>query len=168
MYMVVTGSKKAQVFLYLYGPAGSGKTMFANFLSAVIGRERVIYTSLKALNTDKFETYNLRFKNLINIPDAARYETDAPVLKQLTGNDPIEARAKYIQGTFKVKRVGNIMITSNHAFKSRDNTPAMLRRLIPFLTPQTHTKYKQGEPLIYPTPSGFEGPGVGELSGILN
>jgi len=168
MYAVLTASKKAQVFIYLYGPAGSGKTMFSNYLAAIIGRERVIYTTLKALNTDKFEPYNLRFKNLINIPDATRYETDVPVLKQLTGNDPIEARAKYIQGTFEVKKVGNVMVTSNHAFKSRDNTPAMMRRLIPFLTTQKHTKHKQGVPLIYTTESGFEGPGVSELPGILN
>ena len=170
MHAVVTGCKKAQVFLYLYGPAGSGKTMFANFLTAVIGRDRVVYTTLKSLNTDRFEVYNIRFKNLINISDAARYEADVPILKQIVGSDPISANAKYVQGTFQLTRTGLVMITSNHPFKTRDNTAAMLRRLIPFKTTLSPIQdiYKDGEPLIFPSDNGFAGPGTSELPGILN
>jgi phage/plasmid-associated DNA primase len=168
MHTVLTMNKKAQVFLYLYGPAGAGKTMFANYLAALIGRERVIYTSLKNLNTDRFETYNLRFKALINITDAERYEADVPILKQIVGSDPINANAKYVQGSIEIKRIGNLMIVSNHPFKSKDNSAALMRRLIPFKV-TAFDKYKSdGVPLLEPTDGGFIGPGLHELPGILN
>lgn len=168
MHTVLTYSKKVQIFLYLYGPAGSGKTMFSNFLAALIGRERVIYTTLKNLNTDRFEIYNLRFKSLINISDAERFEADVPILKQIVGSDPLNANIKYIQGSVEIKKVGNVMIVSNHPFKSRDNSSALLRRLVPFQTTFDHTLKKGRTPLVEPHEDGFQGPGISELPGILN
>jgi putative DNA primase/helicase len=131
-HTVICGSKEAQVFFYLYGPAASGKTMLSNYLAALIGRDRVIYTTLKKLNTDHFELYNLRFKALIQISDSERYELDIPILKQLVGSDPIHASVKYVQGSFPLKHIGNLMIISNHEFKSKDNTAAIVRRIVPF------------------------------------
>jgi phage/plasmid-associated DNA primase len=131
-HTVICGSKEAQVFFYLYGPAASGKTMLSNYLAALIGRDRVIYTTLKKLNTDMFELYNLRFKALIQISDSERYELDIPILKQLVGSDPIHASVKYVQGSFPLKHIGNLMIISNHEFKSKDNTAAIVRRIVPF------------------------------------
>lgn len=142
--------------------------MFANFLSALIGRQRVIYTSLRNLNTDRFETYNLRFKSLINITDAERYEADVPILKQIVGSDPINANAKYVQGSIEIKRLGNLMIVSNHPFKTKDNTAALMRRLVPFKASLPPAAVQIEGPLLSPLDDVFVGPGSEELPGILN
>jgi phage/plasmid-associated DNA primase len=172
MYTVLTMHKDAQIVLYLYGPAASGKTMFANFMCALIGRDRVVHITLKNLNTDRFKLYNLRDKALICIADAERYEADSSVIKRIVGSDPLSANAKYVQGSLPISHVGNLMIVSKHLFKSKDNTAALARRLLPF---SVEPRKVQGEMKVQPqrpllTPNGFDfvGPGNLELPGILN
>lgn len=165
MRVVLEGYKQSQVFLYVLGPGGTGKTMFANTLMALLGRDRVIQTSLKALNHDQFETYNLIGKPLIMISEADSYSGELVILKQIVGNDTIKGRAKYVQGSFDIHETGNVMVVSNNPFASKEGSTAIMRRLLIFPATKIHTGRLA---LIEPTSNGFEGPLALELPGILN
>ena len=89
---------EAQIFLYIMGPGGTGKSVFANLTTAFIGKESAITTSLKVLNSDRFEITNLVGKKLISIVDSTFYKGDVSVLKMLTGGDSLMGRTKYAQG----------------------------------------------------------------------
>ena len=65
---------------------------------AFIGKESAITTSLKVLNSDRFEITNLVGKKLISIVDSTFYKGDVSVLKMLTGGDSLMG----------AKRVGRI------------------------------------------------------------
>lgn len=167
MRVVLAGSKSAQVFLYILGPGSTGKSVFANTLVALVGKDRVIQTTLKNLNTDVFELYNLIGKPLIMISDSELYTGDLSLLKQIVGNDKIQGRAKYVQGTFDIKKTGNVMIVANVLFSNKDQSTAVTRRLLPFIADNITNKR---ELLIEPDSSeiGFNGVLSQELSGILN
>lgn len=164
MRVVLASSKSAQVFLYIFGPGSTGKSVFANTLNALLGSKRVVHTSLKALNTDQFETYNLVGKPLIVIADSELYEGDLNILKQITGNDVISGRAKYVQGAFEIHKTGNVMIIANVPFFSRESGNAIQRRLLLFVADKIVTNRKL---LIEPQSGGFFGPLADELPQIL-
>lgn len=165
MRVVLAGSKDAQVFMYIVGPGSTGKSIFAHVLSALLGSERVIQTTLKSLNLDQFETFNLIGKPLIMISDSEAYQGDLTMLKQIVGNDVIRGRAKYVQGSFDVKKTGNIMIIANSNFTAKEMSTAILRRLIVFPAVNISDKRK---PLIEPSQNTFTGILADELPGILN
>ena len=168
MLIVLLGNKESQKFLYLHGAAKTGKTVFTNVLAALIGKKRVITTNLKQIHQDKFETYNLIGKALILIPDAEDFAADVTVLKQLVGGDILHARAKYIQGTFEFRVPGNVLLVSNHYFKAKDSSAAVLRRLLYY--PANNVIKNSAITLIEPAnnENDYYGPLCDELPGILN
>lgn len=166
MHSLLTVDKSAQVFLYVYGLPGSGKSMLSNYIQAILGKDKVVNTSLKSLNTDRFELHNLRGKPLILINDAERYEADAPILKQITGSDTISSSCKYVQGSFPMDQVGLVMIISNHPLVSKDNADPLSRRYASIKSCKPEGGYTS-IPLIYQVGDTF----VllhDELSGIFN
>lgn len=121
------------------------------------------------MQNDRFETFNLIGFPLIVINDAEMYEADVSILKQITGNDAVFARQKYVQGASALRVTGNIMLTSNHRFRTRDSSSAIARRLIFF--PTVPKKGNKGSLLTFETTNckiGYSGDFVGELPGILN
>jgi len=164
MRVVLAGSKSAQVFLYIYGPGSTGKSVFANTLIALLGTKRVVHTSLKALNTDQFETYNLIGKPLIMIADSELYEGDLTILKQITGGDVIAGRAKYVQEAFEIRETGNVMIIANAPFFSKESGNAVIRRLLLFVANNVVQRKKV---LIESRGGDYVGPLVDELPQIL-
>jgi putative DNA primase/helicase len=167
MRVILAGNKEAQVFLYLVGPGATGKSVFANVVMALVGKDRVVQTTLKNLNTDIFELYNIIGKPLIMISDSEFYTGDMSIIKQITGNDKLHGRAKYVQGSFEIAVTGNIICVGNQLFSTREQSNAITRRLIPFLADNISTSRKV---LIEPNASavGFYGPLADELPGILN
>lgn len=164
MRVVLAASKTAQVFLYIFGPGGTGKSIFSHVLTALLGQKRVVQTTLKALNTDQFESFNLIGKPLIMISDSEGYEGDLTILKQITGNDIIAGRAKYVQGAFEISRTGNVMVIANNPFFTKESGNAVLRRLLIF--PSLNI-IRDKTYLIEPGESAFRGPLTDELPGIL-
>lgn len=139
--------------------------MLAHLISALIGPKRVIHTTLKSLNSDNFETFNLAGKPLIMISDSEDYEGDLSVLKQIVGGDIIKGRAKYVQGSFDIANTGNVMVVANIPFTSKETSNAINRRLLIF--PALH-KSSSRVPLLLRIGNLYEGPLVKELGGILN
>lgn len=164
MRTVIAVNKNAQVFLYVVGAGATGKSIFGHILAALIGFDRVVHTTLKSLNSDNFETYNLAGKPLIMISDSEEYVGDLAILKQIVGNDAIKGRAKYVQGAFNITNTGNIMIIANIPFTARETSNAISRRLLVF---PANNISKERKPLIEHWSGAFRGPLANELSGIL-
>jgi phage/plasmid-associated DNA primase len=99
------------------------------------------------------------------ISDLEGYEGDLTVLKQITGNDIIAGRAKYVQGAFDIKKTGNVMIIANNPFFTKEGGNAVLRRLLVFPSLKI---VKDRTYLIEPSDSVFRGPLAEELPGILS
>ena len=67
-----------QIFIYVYGAGGTGKSTFASILTVLVGEQSTHLTTLKALNSDLHEVINLMQKRMVLISD-----TDGYLLKMM-------------------------------------------------------------------------------------
>lgn len=81
------------------GPSKTGKSVLQNIALAFVGKENVVVTSLKWLNTDPLETTHLIGRELAVIYDTERYRRDLSKLKSITGRDRVVGHTKFIQGS---------------------------------------------------------------------
>lgn len=162
---VLFGITNYQVFIMLVGPGASGKSQMAKIAEAFAGHGKVVSTSLKGLNSDRFEIANVREKNLILISDSELYTGKLEILKQITGGDLLNARLKGIQGSFDFYANGIVLIVSNHNLGSYDASNAISRRMRSFKA--EHISNKR-EDLIHFKDDIYQGAIGAELPGILN
>lgn len=167
MWAVLNNYTDPQIFLYISGPAATGKSVFTHTLTALLPPEAVVTTRLKDLNQDKFEVVNLSWKELVIMSDVEEYTGDMSVLKAFVGQDILKGSRKYVQGTFSVEPTGLLMVLANHPFSShRDAGGALARRLLPFSADKVSVKRV---PLITRRlRKGYQGVLADELPGILN
>jgi phage/plasmid-associated DNA primase len=136
LYALVHSRVDLQVFLYLLGPGGTGKSVLASLATALIGKEATLTTSLKSLQLDPFELTNIRGKKLILISDTEYYKGSfMNTLKALVGNDALKGRVKYIQGSNEISPEGLVMIVGNYPLGVRDTSNAIIRRMRSLVAP---------------------------------
>jgi phage/plasmid-associated DNA primase len=165
-WAVVRGFNRLQLFLYIMGPGGTGKTVFAHLLSALVGKHSVITTSLRALNSDPFEITNLMGKKLISIVDAEFYRGDISTLKRISGGDTLMGRTKFHQGSSEVTPQGLITIVSNFPLGSLDTSGAIERRMRLFLA---EGRITNPDPmLLFESGEGYQGKLISQLPGFFN
>ncbi|MUG99851.1 DUF3854 domain-containing protein [Scytonema sp. UIC 10036] len=131
---VVTGRSDLHRFLEAIGPGGTGKSTFLRLATALVGKENTIVSTLKQLETNRFETAALYGKRLVLITDSERYGGEVQTLKNLTGEDDLRNERKCIQQTGGFKYTGMVMIAANEPVQSSDYTSGLKRRrlTIPF------------------------------------
>jgi phage/plasmid-associated DNA primase len=115
--------------LHIYGPGGTGKTVLALVATALVGKEKTVTTSLRALNSEPFEVINLQSKRLILLSDSEDYRGDLSILKQLVGADALRGRRKYHQGAVEVVPEALVLMVSNPPIRARDTSNALARRI---------------------------------------
>lgn len=165
-WAVVRGFNRLQLFLYIMGPGGTGKTVFAHLLSALVGKHAVITTSLRALNSDPFEITNLTGKKLISIVDAEFYRGDLSTLKRISGGDTLMGRTKFHQGSSEVTPQGLITIVSNFPLGSLDTSGAIERRMRLFIA---EGNIANPDPmLLFESAEGYQGKLISQLPGLFN
>ena len=140
--LLILGRTEYQVFFYIEGPGGSGKSTLTNILSALVGSNASITTSLKSLNSDIFEPVNIANKKLILISDTEAYKRDISFLKQLVGGDSLKGHRKYVQGNFDIRESGIVVIVGNYPLLIRDSGHALTRRLRVFRASKQPTEKK--------------------------
>lgn len=157
-----------QKFLEVVGEGHTGKSVFQTVLTALVGFDNTVVTTLRDLNSNTFEIVNLQHKKLIVVSDTEMYTGPVGVLKQITGNDYLVGRRKHQQGAFNIYIEGMVLIVGNYPMYPRDATTGFLRRLIQM--PATNVvKGSEERTLIIASPSGeFTGILSQELSGIFN
>lgn len=105
------GLSNLQKFLLTTGFGGTGKGVFANLVTALIGEENTAAIGFEDLQ-DKHERFTLFGKRLVIMPDQDKFSNRLGQFKNLTGGDPIRARDLFkssMQFVFK----GLVLISSN-------------------------------------------------------
>ena len=127
---VLTGQSRFQKFLYLVGSGGTGKTTWLNLVEACLGQSNVVVSDLVSLETNNFETANLRNKRLLCIHEVHKFANDITVLKNATGQSPLRYELKGIQQGASFIFQGMVMMSGNEEMRSNESTSALFRRKI--------------------------------------
>ncbi|MGL1833236.1 DNA primase family protein [Rhodocyclaceae bacterium SMB388] len=134
---ILHGRFDLQVFFYLQGPGGSGKSTFLRLAEVLVGDLNCYATTLKALEGNQYETSALYGKRLAVITDAGKWGGDVSTLKAMTGGDKLRSERKHEQQSSGSSFVfeGIVLIASNEPLVSTDLTSGVVRRQrnIPFV-----------------------------------
>ena len=135
----LTGLTQEQLFFFMYGRGGNGKTTLIETLRMVLGEYARNIDSKTLLDTTdneaKFDLADIRGARLVIAmePESGRRLAEA-LVKQITGSDQIKARKMY-RGYFEYVPQFKIFIISNHKFSVDGGSDAIERRLrmLPFV-----------------------------------
>jgi P4 family phage/plasmid primase-like protien len=132
---VVTGRSDLQRFIELIGPGGSGKSTYQRLAIALVGLQNTHTTTLKDLETSKFETASIYGKRLVLVNDSERYGGGVSTLKALTGQDTLKFEEKFKQSRSGFVPRAMVILVANEPIQSNDYTSGLERRRItvPFL-----------------------------------
>nr|YP_003412090.1 hypothetical protein PhlaMp11 [Phaeoceros laevis]ACT75298.1 hypothetical protein PhlaMp11 [Phaeoceros laevis] len=161
---LVKKQNKAQIFLVVIGPGGSGKTILAHVMTALAGKERTGTTGLKRLETDPFENSTLINKHLILANEAEEYHGTANNLKAFVGSDMLKASEKHKNDPKTAYYKGQVVIIGNNPLTINDPGGSVLRRvrLIKALN-----VCQERKDLLSWSAGGWNGDIVPELPGIM-
>ncbi|WP_052055931.1 phage/plasmid primase, P4 family [Myxosarcina sp. GI1] len=127
---VVTGRTDWQKYLELIGPGGTGKSTFTRLAIALVGQENTHTTTLKKLESEKFEPASVAGKRLVLINDSERYAGEVSELKALTGQDTLPYEVKYKQSSGGFTPQAMVIVATNEVIQSSDYTSGLERRRI--------------------------------------
>jgi putative DNA primase/helicase len=125
---VVKSRTDLQVFLELIGAGGTGKSTVIKLAKALVGKGNSHTSSLKKLETSKFESSNLYGKKLVEVTDSERYSGGASMLKALTGGDALPFEQKNKQPTEGFYPKCLLILAANEQPQSGDYTSGLQRR----------------------------------------
>jgi phage/plasmid-associated DNA primase len=150
--VIIRGKPVLDLFVYIYGPGGVGKTLLTALLQALLEDFRIHATTLSAFNSDQFEAVNLEGKELIIIEDIENYTRYISQLTALSAKNSVRGRT--------------IMMTGNSLLNIRDSSGAVLRRIRPFK--MSKVPPVELEMLSKDKRWGWKGKLAPELPGILH
>lgn len=128
IYLILKRENKYQLALYLWGAAGSGKSVFENLLLSLVGLHNSSSFSLNELN-NLHSLYALKDSILSVFPDVSKFRGDPSRLKAIISGDLIGARQLYKDKiSFNPKTL--VLITSNMLWEPNDPTNGLQRRFI--------------------------------------
>lgn len=127
-YCLWRGYPYQKLFL-LFGRGSNGKSLFAKILETLLEKDNVAHVTLGELQHGRFSGAQLHRK-LANITGEVEYQEiqDTRLLKQLTGEDTIEADRKYRE-PIKFRNYAKLIFLTNEIPRSSDTTEAFYRRL---------------------------------------
>jgi putative DNA primase/helicase len=151
-----------QNILILYGPGGTGKSVFLDLCTDIVGSNNYSSISLQDMANNKFAIHEL-YNKLLNICGdmGSSKLLDTDVFKRATGRDTINGEQKY-KDTFKFKSFAKMVLSLNIVPPTNDFSSGFSRRLIII---QFLRKYKKEE-YDYVRLAKLKDPE--ELSGLFN
>lgn len=156
-----TETLKLEKALMLFGDGANGKSVFYDFMNALLGENNVSSYSLQSL-MDTSGYYRAMLSNkLLNYASEITGELEAGMFKQLTSGEAVPARPIYKE-PIMVKDYGKLAFNCNSLPKNVEHTHAYYRRflIIPFKI--TIPEKEQDKELVQKIIA------AGELSGIFN
>lgn len=128
IYLIITKNNSYQKGLYLWGAAGSGKSVFETILQAIAGKyvKSITLEDLK----DKHSKIDLVNSSVVLIPDLMNAsKKDVSELKKVISGDLISARELFKNKiNFRPKCL--VIITSNMLWQPNDPTNGLARRIL--------------------------------------
>jgi putative DNA primase/helicase len=165
MNALLTGRPELQIFLHLIGPGGTGKSTFGRLVFVLVGGGNATTTSLKQLETNRFEAANIFGKRLTAIEEADKYGGSISVLKAMTGQDPLrlERKNQQQQGSFIYE--GQTLMMSNERLATTDYTSGIERRRV---TVEFKKRFTKEEKVAWADRGGEAEILYSEAPGIIN
>lgn len=122
------GRSDLQKFLHIIGSGGTGKGTFMRLATALVGNHNAASTSLKEMETNRFEPARFYEKRLVMITDSDKYGGSINTLKAMTGQDYLRIERKHQQQTGDFIYEGLVMMASNENLATTDHTSGLDRR----------------------------------------
>lgn len=160
---------RLKAFLEITGPSNTGKSVLANLLVALVGKENHAAGKLQRLEdaSQRFETLNLRGKRLAVFSECQDYSGQLQTLKALTGGDSIPAEMKggrHLEFTF----MGGVVLVGNGPIRASDPTGAVINRRRSLRVTKVVTAGAERKLLEPDGMGGWVGELVAELPGLVN
>jgi putative DNA primase/helicase len=124
---------KLEKALILTGGGSNGKSVFFEIINALLGPENICNFSLGSL-TDSSGYSRAQIENkLLNFSSEIDRKMNIAIFKQLTSNEPVEARHPYGRA-HQIKNYAKLAFNTNRLPKDVESTKAFFRRfiIIPF------------------------------------
>ena len=129
-YLFSSGNTQ-NILTFIVGVGGGGKSVFTNVLTEIFSIDKVADLSLQELD-NPHGTSSLIGKHLNIVRDADDRLVEAEdVLKQLSGNDPIQTNPKFKEAyTIAREEVAKTLIIANAIPKFRKTSQSLLSRFL--------------------------------------
>jgi len=151
---------KLEKVALLYGGGANGKSVFADILNALLGRENVCGFSLYNITKhDSWQRAELEHK-LLNYSSEISSKMDPEVFKKMVSGEPVEAHRKY-KDPFTMHRYARMMFNCNLLPHEVELTDGFFRRLL--IVP-----FRVRIPSAEQNPDLAKGIIASELSGVFN
>ncbi|WP_411706044.1 phage/plasmid primase, P4 family [Edaphovirga cremea] len=130
LYMVLTNRHDWQMFIEITGAGGSGKSIFMDIASLLVGEDNAVSGSMANLDDGRGRA---RFvgKTLIMLPDQPRYFGDGAGIKAITGGDPVDIDAKY-KNPYTIVLNAVVIATNNAPMHFNEKNGGISRRRVIF------------------------------------
>ena len=130
----LTADTKLQKFFIFYGNGSNGKSILANVMRKVIGKDNCSSSTLEQLSK-QFGGQVIQGKrlNISGESDSSRNALNTQQLKLITGEDMIQIESKF-KNPVMIRPYVKLVVLSNHYPKTEDTSDGFLRRclFIPF------------------------------------
>jgi putative DNA primase/helicase len=157
-YCLTYDLSQQKFFLFL-GDGGNGKGVITRILRMLLGEENVSTVPLTHLGKRFYLVGTMgKLVNFCNEVDNAR-DLDEAVIKQFTGEDPMQFERKYKE-VFSAMPTAKLIISGNAWLPFKDRSEGMWRRLVPLHFPINIPEARQNKNLTRDL--------LPQLSGIFN
>jgi P4 family phage/plasmid primase-like protien len=151
-------------FFMLQGQGRNGKSVLANILTCLIGRENISSVPLECFNSENFMLSHTYGKLANIVSDQNRIDRfNEGMLKQFVSREPIMFNRKH-KDSFIAKPTAFLTIICNEEPQIYDSTDGVWRRVIPFRLTNQVEKGQEDRKLLSPE----FWMGSGELAGVFN
>lgn len=129
-YLFTSGNYR-QTLTFIVGIGGGGKSVFTNILTDIFGVDKVSDLKLQSIGSEH-GTSSLIDKHLNIVRDSDdRLVEDEDIIKQLSGNDPIQVNPKFKDAiTIPKEEVPKTLIVANAIPKFRKLSESLLSRIV--------------------------------------
>ncbi len=127
-----TSGNKLNVLPFIIGISGGGKSVFANILTAIFGKDKIADLKLQQIEKDRHATSSLINKhlNIIQDSDTSTINNNS-LIKQLTGNDSVQVNPKYKDPfVLPPEEVPKTILIANNIPKFTQLDQALVERLL--------------------------------------
>ena len=156
---LLTSDMNAKVFILLQGVPNSGKSVLGRLISSFFDSSTTSSVDIFTLG-ERFAVYNLVGKRInasLDLPAGKLSQQAVSVIKQLTGNDPLTAEAKY-ENSFKFENTCKLVFATNHPICLAESDEAFENRCL--VVPFRHSVPKCEQDFHLLEKFNFEKPGI--------
>lgn len=162
-------SERLKCFLEITGPSNTGKSVIANLLQAMVGRDNTAAMALHRLEDrqQRFETLKLRNRRLALFSECHDYSGCLNNLKAITGGDPIPAEVKNGRH-LDITYLGGVVLVGNAPVRASDPSGAVVNRRRSLFVHKVVQAADERQLLEPDGQGGWKGELAGELAGLVS